>query len=196
MFELAHTSSPWDWCYSSRAISESPVNGMNQSELIRLLDSTILSWNAREIRPSHIYSIIDLVNQRIKALKITWLNRESLPICYFSSLQTIGALMTKAYLETHNIATSFQGISSEDDLKLLINKWKIEQPRAIIFSFSSFQYINLVQTYVPQLRSLTNKAFAGGLIFSLDKSLMKHFPGFYFPPDLPSLIESIVKEDK
>lgn len=195
MFELANTSNRWDWCYSPSAFDESPVNRMSQGELVQLLDSTISSWNGKEIRPSHVYSIIELVNRRIRVLDLTYSNDQPIPICYFSNIQTIGALMAKVYLETHNVATSFHGINNKVDLELLVHHWNIQRPSAIIFSFSSFQYIDVVQQHIEQLKSLTNKVFAGGLIFNLNGSLRKRFPGFLFPADLPDLVKSITRNE-
>mgnify|MGYP005853030117 CR=1 FL=1 len=193
MFELANNSNSWDWCYAPNAITESHVNQMGKAELLTLLDEVILAWNNKSIRPSHIYSVTEIIRHRVNKLEMSYSNNIPIPICYFTDVQTIGALMVQIYLEVNQIKTTLQGLKNGSDLAFLIKDLDSKLPPGIIFSFSSFHLIDTIKPNIKQLLSLRTKFCAGGLIFNLNKSLKRSLPGFIFPSDLPDLVQEIMR---
>lgn len=194
MFELANTKNEWDWCYSPNAFVESHVNTMGQEELLALLDALILSWNTKNVRPSHVFSVTEIVGKRVNELNFSFYNKIPIPVCYFTDVKTIGASLLQVYLEVNQVKTVLHGIKDKSDLEFLLQKWENELPQGIIFSFSSFHFIGTLNSCIKQLLSLNTKLLAGGLIFNLDKSLTKKLPGFVFPNKLPDLVQEILGE--
>jgi hypothetical protein len=191
MVETVNSDNLKGLCHSAANDQGYLISQMSQPELVSLLDNTIYSWNHREIRPSHILYIIEHVNQRLGTLDKAYLNAEPVSVCYFSALQTVGALLVQTYLETKGFKTELHGITANTDLELLINKWNCKKPDSIVFSFSAFQFIYSIQSYSDELLKITDDIFAGGVVFNLDESLKDLLPRFVFPADLTDLAKLI-----
>ncbi|MEN8613669.1 hypothetical protein ABFB09_00090 [Dehalogenimonas sp. THU2] len=190
MFELANNKNDWDWCYEGHP-SRNNSEFNNTVQVRRLIEKLIKAWDANEVRPSHVYSIISMCDKALSQLDIDYKNNEPIPICYFSELQTIGALLVDVYLRSNNLQTYLVGIKDQDELDNTISIWEKETPKVIIFSFSALNYIDMVKTRGSALKALNTKIFAGGIVFKRSSEEKDHLPFFHFPSSLRLLLKHV-----
>ncbi|PPD57565.1 hypothetical protein [Dehalogenimonas etheniformans] len=191
MFDLANTNNSLAEPFS-RLVEDLPENETyTLLELRSLLDMAIETWQNKSLIPYHLFIIVDAINKRLNSAMVTATNKKPILICYFSPVLTMGAFLTQVFLKTRMLETTLININSDVDIDTLIKELNLTNSPAVIFSFSTFCYVDLIQKRIPELELINTRYYAGGIVFTLKPTLADKLPGFIFPQDLPNLIDSL-----
>ena len=193
MFELANIKNDWDWCYKG----ESSHNGHDiekPSDVKAMIDRLVRAWDSSQIRPSHVYSVIHMCSIALDSMNIEYKNKEPVPLCYFSEIQTVGALLVNVYLRGNFIKPVLIRVKDQGDLDSKIAEWGNNTPKAIIFSFSAINYIDIVKLRAPELKQLNTSMYAGGVVFKRSNKEKESLSFLKFPSSLNALVKQLENE--
>jgi len=167
-------------------------------EIHGFLNHIIAAWRANELTPATLYTLLKFVYLYLEQprIQISFKNRTSIPIGYFSSYLPSSAFLLHSYLKTLSFATAlFPLDETERHLKEFIEK---KGPPLVLFTIPQFLHTQPLRQLVPYLRDRKVKILIGGIAFVYDESLKREFPDCIFPHDLNELtllLENSLKED-
>jgi len=156
-------------------------------ELHAFLNRIIAAWRANEVKSSTMYALLKFAYVYLDQprIQISFKNRPSIPICYFSSYLLPSASLLYSYLKTLSFAVALFPLEKTDrHLREFIEK---QRPPVVLFTISQFLHIDLLRQLVPYLHDRNLKIFIGGIPFVYNESLRQAFSDCIFPRDLTEL---------
>ena len=168
------------------------------SEIHAFLDDIIAAWRANELTPAGMYALLKFVYIYLEqpGIQISFKNRTSIPICYFSSYLPTSASFLYSYLKTLSFAVALFPLDKTDrHLREFIEK---KRPLAVVLTISQFLHVQALRQLVPYLHDRNLGTFIGGIPFVYDQSLQRAFSGYTFPRDLNELtllLENLLREE-
>jgi hypothetical protein len=170
------------------------ISGTYSTEEIHdILEQIIVDWNLNKLKPVSVYALFKFFYKYLEESKIniTYKNRRTIPICYFSSFLITSALFLYSYLKTLSIEVKLYSLHPSDKhLKQYLQK---ENPALIIFTLSQFVHLEALKKLLPYLHKRNLEVYLGGIPFLYDENLKKKFSNCKFPSDMKALSLSITK---
>ena len=168
-------------------------------EIHDLLEQIVVDWNLNKLTPVSTFALFIFVYKYLdkSKIKITYKNRITIPICYFSSFLIMSALFLYSYLKTLSFDVELYSLHQTD--KHIKQYLERENPALIIFTFSQFIHLEALKKLLPYLHERNLEVYIGGIPFLYDESLKKKFPNCNFPSDMKALslsLTQLLKEGK
>ena len=167
-------------------------------EIHAFLNDIIAAWRANELTPAGMYALLKFVYIYLEQprIQISFKNRTSIPICYFSSYLPTSASFLYSYLKTLSFAVALFPLDKTDrHLREFIEK---KRPLAVVLTISQFLHVQALRELVSYLHDRNLRTFIGGIPFVYDQSLKRAFSGYTFPRDLNELtllLENLLREE-
>ena len=173
--------------YSSMEELVAVSDSYSMDELHAFLNRIIAAWRANEVKSFAMYALLKFAYVYLDQprIQISFKNRPSIPICYFSSYLLPSASLLYSYLKTLSFAVALFPLDKTDrHLREFIEK---QRPPVVLFTISQFLHIDLLRQLVPYLHDRNLKIFIGGIPFVYNESLRQAFSDCIFPRDLSEL---------
>jgi len=168
-------------------------------EIHDILEQIIIDWNLNKLNQVSTYALLKFFYKYLEKpkIQITYKNRKTIPICYFSSFLLMSALFLYSYLKTLSFDIELYSLQQTDKhLKQYLQK---ENPASIIFTLTQFIHLEALKKLLPYLHKRNLEVYLGGIPFLYDENLKKEFPNCKFPSDMIALslsITQLLKERK
>lgn len=168
-------------------------------EIHDILEQIIVDWNLNKLKPVSVYALFKFFYKYLEKpkIQITYKNRKTIPICYFSSFLIMSALFLYSYLKTLSFEVELYSLHHTDKhLKQYLRK---ENPALIIFTLTQFGHLGALKKLLPYLHKRNLEVYCGGIPFLYDENLKKEFPNCKFPSDMKALslsLTKLLKEEK
>jgi len=162
-------------------------------EIHNILEQIIVDWNLNKLNPVSAYALFKFFYKYLEnsKIQITYKNRKTIPICYFSSTLIMSALFLYSYLKTLSIEVELYSLHQTD--KHLKQYLQRDNPAMIIFTLTQFAHLEALKKLLPYLHKRNLEVYLGGIPFLYDGNLKKKFPKCKFPSDMKALSVSITK---